>query len=48
MNILIWPDDTWCREENMWEYDWKSDDYVLKETDLSDNEIEDWIKHEMR
>jgi len=29
MVICFWPDDQWCFMEDIWEYDWKSDDYTI-------------------
>jgi len=35
-NVVIWPDDVWCFVEDLDEYlTHKSDDYIIKEVDLS-------------
>ena len=39
--IVVWPDGTWCHEEDLEEFGWKSDDYntFRVPTDTSDEEI---------
>ena len=32
--ICIWPDCTWCYEEELDEYQWKSDDFKVDYVDL--------------
>ncbi len=45
--IFVWPDNTWCYEENYneHEYQWKSDDYrsYLLKGEWSDEEIESML-----
>ena len=45
--ICIWPDGTWCRKENLHEYNWKSDDYkeYRMEEGISDDEIENQLNY---
>jgi len=54
--IYIWPDKTWCRQLNLEDYGWKSDDYRIQiaAKDMTDEEIEKqisfqekWFKHEI-
>lgn len=32
-DLIVWPDDSWCYAEDVEEYPWKSDDYVLVSKD---------------
>lgn len=32
-DLIVWPDNSWCYAENLEEYPWKSDDYVLVSKD---------------
>jgi len=32
-DLIIWPDNSWCYAEELEEYTWKSDDYVLVSVD---------------
>lgn len=32
-DLIIWPDNSWCYAEDIEEYPWKSDDYVLVSKD---------------
>jgi hypothetical protein len=41
IKIYYWPDGTWCVEDDVHEYDWKSDDYAIIE--VSDTLTEDEI-----
>lgn len=33
MKICMWSDGTWCQLEDLWEFDYMSDDYIVKEID---------------
>ena len=35
VSIAIWPDDNWCFVEELEEYIWKSDDYIIKKVSLN-------------
>lgn len=47
VDICIWPDCTWCHEEEVEEYAWKSDDFrvvtVTGSEAISDETIEDMV-----
>lgn len=45
MDICIWPDCTWCHEEDIEEYQWKSDDFRVATISgtMSDDRIEDLV-----
>ena len=47
MDICIWPDCTWCHEEALEAYAWKSDDFrvitLTGSEDISDETIEDMV-----
>lgn len=32
-DLIVWPDNSWCYAEDLEEYPWKSDDYVLVSKD---------------
>ena len=32
-DLIVWPDNLWCYAEDLEEYPWKSDDYVLVSKD---------------
>ena len=32
-DLVVWPDDSWCYLEDLEEYTWKSDDYVVVSVD---------------
>ena len=32
-DLIVWPDNSWCYAEEVEEYPWKSDDYVLVSKD---------------
>lgn len=32
-DLVVWPDNSWCYAEDLEEYPWKSDDYVLVSAD---------------
>ena len=32
-DLVIWPDNSWCYTEEVEEYHWKSDDYVVVSID---------------
>lgn len=40
-DLIVWPDDSWCYAEDLEEYPWKSDDYVLVSKD--DPNYDYWI-----
>lgn len=40
-DLIVWPDDSWCYAEDLEEYPWKSDDYVLVSKD--DPKYDYWI-----
>jgi hypothetical protein len=43
--ICIWPDATWCYENQLEEYRWKSDDFraVYVDLSLTPEELEDQV-----
>jgi len=43
--IYIWPDKTWCRQLNLEDYGWKSDDYRIQiaAKDMTDEEIDEVV-----
>jgi hypothetical protein len=45
IKIYYWPDGTWCYEEHLWEYDWKSDDYAMIEVAawMTEEEINTYV-----
>ena len=32
-DLVIWPDNSWCYLEDLEEYPWKSDDYIVVSVD---------------
>lgn len=43
--ICVWPDADWCAQEDIEEFEGKSDDYVQIEMslDMDDEEVETWV-----
>ena len=44
--VYVWADYTWCEEEDIEDYSFKSDDHVLVEVpdEIEDDDLEDWLK----
>ena len=44
--VYVWADYTWCEEEDIEDYSFKSDDHVLVEVPdvIEDDNLEDWLK----
>jgi len=44
-DVCVWPDGTWCRQDSIEEYQWKSDDYKVYHMDpgLTDEEIDNHL-----
>lgn len=40
--VCVWPDETWCFQDDIEEYSWKSDDYIIYHVpdELSDEDID--------
>ena len=45
MQIHYWPDGTWCRDYDLVNYGWMSDDYATIEVsfDIDDEQIDDIV-----
>lgn len=41
--ICLWPDGMWCNIENIDEYYWKSDDFILIEISDDIEDIDEYL-----
>ena len=43
IKIYVWPDGTWCYQNEIEEYSWKSDDYINMTVDNDETVIEEAV-----
>lgn len=36
-DIIVWPDGTWCYREDLEQYSWMSDDYIVLPVDTPEH-----------
>lgn len=49
MKVFIWPDGTWCEDDNIAEYEtWKSDDYSVMDIPDDVEDIDKYITETLK
>lgn len=44
MKICVWADYTWCEEQDVEQYNWKSDDYMILAVPDDVEDIDAWVE----